>query len=356
MSIFKRGKIYWFHFVFEGEHIQRSTKQGNPRVARQIEAAYRTQLAKGEVGIHEPRKPPSFIKAMNEFLEWSATEHRAHPGTYERHKASSLALLKFFSDTRLDKITCEDVEKFKSQRFNQKGKKTKRSLRPATVNRELACLKALFFYWMKSDVITKNPVSGVSFLDENNEQTRVISFNEQELYLAAAHQPLKDVATLMLQTGMRPEEIFRIRVEDIHIEESYLQVTHGKTRAARRKIPLNSAATEILIRRLQIIKGSYIFPGRTDKPVRDMVNAHHRAIAKSGVAHFRLYDLRHTWATRMAMTRIDLVTLAAMLGHSRIQMVLRYVHPTEQHMNEAMRRLEEFSINSQRGIQADKIN
>jgi hypothetical protein len=45
--IYKRGNLYWFHFVFNGEHIQRSTKQRNPRVARQIEAAHKTQLAKG---------------------------------------------------------------------------------------------------------------------------------------------------------------------------------------------------------------------------------------------------------------------------------------------------------------------
>ena len=50
----------------------------------------------------------------------------------------------------------------------------------------------------------------------------------------------------------------------------------------------------------------------------------------------RLYDLRHTWATRAAMAGIDLVTLAAMLGHSRIQMVLRYAHPTEEHQFAAM--------------------
>jgi hypothetical protein len=53
VSIFKRGSVYWYHFIFNGQHIQQSTKQGNPRVARQIEAAYRTALAKGEVGILE---------------------------------------------------------------------------------------------------------------------------------------------------------------------------------------------------------------------------------------------------------------------------------------------------------------
>lgn len=43
------------------------------------------------------------------------------------------------------------------------------------------------------------------------------------------------------------------------------------------------------------------------------------------------------------MFGIDPVTLAAVLGHSRIQMVLRYAHPTEQHHPQAMRKLEEFN-------------
>jgi hypothetical protein len=55
MAIFKRGRIYWYHFVFNGQHVQNSTKQGNPRVARQMEAAHRTALAKGEVGFREQK-------------------------------------------------------------------------------------------------------------------------------------------------------------------------------------------------------------------------------------------------------------------------------------------------------------
>jgi len=72
-------------------------------------------------------------------------------------------------------------------------------------------------------------------------------------------------------------------------------------------------------------------------------NAHDRAVKESKVAPFRLYDLRHTWATRAAMSGIDLVTLAAMLGHSRIQMVLRYAHPTQDHQTQAMERLERYN-------------
>jgi hypothetical protein len=43
------------------------------------------------------------------------------------------------------------------------------------------------------------------------------------------------------------------------------------------------------------------------------------------------------------MSGVDLVTLAAMLGHSRIKMVLRYAHPTHEHQTQAVQRLEEFN-------------
>lgn len=53
---------------------------------------------------------------------------------------------------------------------------------------------------------------------------------------------------------------------------------------------------------------------------------------------FVLYDLRHTFATRMAQAGIDLATLAAILGHNSLRIVQKYVHPTAEHKREAMQR------------------
>jgi integrase len=66
------------------------------------------------------------------------------------------------------------------------------------------------------------------------------------------------------------------------------------------------------------------------------------------VAPFRLYDLRHTWATRAAEFAIDLVTLAAMLGHSKINVVLLYAHPTARHQTQAVQRMETWERDQQR--------
>src|SRR6476659_1043069 len=72
-------------------------------------------------------------------------------------------------------------------------------------------------------------------------------------------------------------------------------------------------------------------------------NAHTTALKNSKVRTFRLYDLRHTWATRAAEAGMDMPTLAALLGHSKLNMVMRYAHPQEQHQADAMKRLEVFN-------------
>lgn len=350
MAIFKRGGVYWYNFWWEGRHVQRSTKQGNPRVARQMEAAHRTALAKAEVGIYEQKKVPGFGDAMRDFLTWSKTEHAAHPRTTARYTTSSAALLRYFGNTKLDAIAPDVVEQFKVDRAHEEGRRIHRRLRPATVNRELACGKAMYNFAIKAGLRLQNPFRGVRFLAENNEQTRVLNYAEQRSYLNAASQPLRDVAIIMLEAGVRPEEVYRMTRESVDLAAGTVSIRFGKTKAAKRKISLSATAREVLRKRIADAKGTYLFPHEKDlnKPMLKVNNAHTGALKRSGVAPFRLYDLRHTWATRAAMSGIDLVTLAAMLGHSRIQMVLRYAHPTEQHQTEAMKRLEEY--NAQRQI------
>jgi integrase len=192
-------------------------------------------------------------------------------------------------------------------------------------------------------------VSRVKFLAENNQQTRVLSHTEERDYFAKATPLLRDVARLILETGMRPEEVYTIRPENVDLLRGVLQVPNGKTAAARRLLRLTNGATEVLRQRLNGLDTPHVFPCEKDpaRPIPKVNNAHDRAVRYSGIAPIRLYDLRHTWATRAAMSGIDLVTLAAMLGHSRIQMVLRYAHPTQAHQTQAMEQLERFNATEQ---------
>jgi integrase len=355
MALYKRSGVYWYEFRYGGRRYRKSTGVKNQRAAGDIERAFRTALAKGDVGITERKAVPTFRTAMSDFLAWSAQAHKAP--SHRRYLTSSVALLRHFKDAMLDKITPEEVERFKTNRAvdcktvrgGMKRVRTEKRLRPATVNRELACLKALFNFAIKADVLAKNPVSRIKFLAENNQQTRVLSYGEQQSYLAKASPVLRDVATLILETGMRPEEVYTLRTENVDFVKGNVQVPRGKTAAARRLLRLTSTARDVLRGRCGASDSPYFFhcEGDTARPIPKVNNAHDRAVKLSKVDPFRLYDLRHTWATRAAMSGIDLVTLAAMLGHSRIQMVLRYAHPTQEHQTKAMERLEAFNTHQQ---------
>src|SRR5271167_2577908 len=106
MAIYKRGRLYWYSFIFNGMHIQESTKQGNPRTARQIEAAHRTSLAKGEVGITERKVVPMFSSFAQRFIAHVETRHENKPQTVVFYASKLSRLLEFapIASARIDRI------------------------------------------------------------------------------------------------------------------------------------------------------------------------------------------------------------------------------------------------------------
>jgi len=356
MALYKRGNVWWMSFQVGYRHIQKSTRCRNKVEAAIVERAFRTQLAKGEVGIDEKPDVPPFSEAVETFLIWARIEHKAKPNTVRSYESTSRALLKFFGDKPIDLIKPVDIERFKESRSKQLTRprinkkvahKAKSSawkptvLRPATINRELALLKIIFNFYIRRDVVVTNPVSRVKFFAEDNGQMRVVSIEEERLYLAAASQPLRDFAIVMIETGMRPAEVSGIERKNVNFESGFVFVPFGKTKAAKRKIPLTVRASEVLRNRLRETESDYPFGSdSTGKPLTTLKTAHAGALRRSKVTPFRLYDLRHTFATRFIEAGGDIVTLQALLGHSNIQMVTRYAHPTDSHKFEAIRRME----------------
>jgi integrase len=360
MALYKRpgSNYWWIELKFEWKRHRLSTKLKNKRQAETFEAAYRTQLANDRVDL-KPRalRVATFSEAVADFLKWSKIQQVE--STYRRYLTSSKATASFFGEKKVTHIDRQDVERFVEWRVKQKRKAParqlkknpratgKKQIRPATVNRELAFLRVVFSRLVDKDVITRNPVSKFKFLPEDNEQLRVLDRSEDPVYLIACSQPLRDVAELMLETGMRPAEVLGLEKRHVNFEQGYVQVEKGKTKSARRRIPLSGRARSVLERRYSKASGSFLLfaggrDGKGESPIIKLNNAHDAAVARSGLARFRLYDCRHTFATRAVEAGIDLITLKDLLGHSRLDMVLRYAHPTEKHRFEAIRKLEEY--------------
>jgi len=348
MSVYKRGKKYSFDFKFQGRRIQAATGFKNKTAALRAEAARRTELMERRAGFKKKKLAPKFREHVPQFLAWSKEQHR--PKTHELHETNCDTLLRFFAPCWLDEVTPGMVEEFKAKRIREPRKNAKdgTSVSPATVNRALTTLKLLFGHAEKCGYAVSNPTKGVSFLKEGSGRTRVVSFEEEVSYMAQASQPLKDIAQIILDTGLRPEESFRIKVQCLDFSAGTIFNPFGKTKAAQRKVTMTAAVRELLKRRAKIAKGEFVFPSKNDpnRPIRSVRKAHDRAVERAGIAdHFRLYDLRHTFATRAAAANVSLPTLSAMLGHTNIQMTMRYVHPAEEQKRLAAGKLETFRLN-----------
>ncbi len=141
---------------------------------------------------------------------------------------------------------------------------------------------------------------------------------------------------------MRPSEVYKLPRRNVFLEKEFLQIENSKTRSSNRKIWLSDKAADILRRRLEKFKAEYLFPaGDADgQPPTAQLHKSHRETTNRIGFDFRLYDCRHTFATRALESRIDILTLASMLGHSNLNQVTRYAHPSEERKNEAVRQMQ----------------
>lgn len=344
MALYKRpdSKYWWMKFHFDGETIQQSTKCSNKSDARTVESAYRTQLALGKIGIKPKPKAPTFKQAVDDFLKWSELNHAQKPNSYIRVKYSCGSLKDFFGETKVDRIEPKDIEKFIFWRSNQKSKKTGELLTRDTVNLELIALKTIFKRLVSAGILTENPAREIKQLAENERNFHVLTADEEKIYLMACPQPLQDVASLMLETGMRPAELYGLKRENVSIKKGFLQIENSKTKSSNRKVWLSDKALKILQNRSERFIGAYLFPkGEKDGDFPTyQLNEQHRATLDRIKLKFRLYDCRHTFATRAIESGIDLLTLSHLLGHSGLNDVMRYAHVNETRKNEAIQQMQ----------------
>ena len=76
------------------------------------------------------------------------------------------------------------------------------------------------------------------------------------------------------------------------------------------------------------------------KPIKDVRTAYKNACERAGIKNLRFHDLRHTFATRLVLSGVDLATVSKLLGHSTIQMTMRYSHPTPEALKNAVSKLD----------------
>ena len=365
MGIYKRGGIYWYRFNWNGEKVRESTKQGNPRVARQIEAAHKTALAKGEVGIRERTPAPTLrVFAERDFRPYVESRFKDKPNTLAYYNFGLKRLLEFTSlaNSTLDTITAAKIIAFIAKRREEE-------LEVSSINRQLEVLRRMLKLaaeWGRVDKVLPR----VSMLPGQKRRERVLSTKEEQKYFDAANaigdailqayeraltgiratkrgeEPIKpqdpyllrDLVTLLIDCGLRPEECYRLRWDEIR--EGSLHIAHGKTANARRVIPLPGRAAAIVDMRRSTTNCEWVFPAHTQSghiEQSSIKKVHGKACKLAGVDDFPPYTLRHTCLTRWAEV-MDPYTLAYLAGHSDFATTRRYVHPRKETVLQAIER------------------
>jgi integrase len=123
-----------------------------------------------------------------------------------------------------------------------------------------------------------------------------------------------------------------------NVQGDVIEITHGKTANARRRVPLSQRAAAILELRRQEFAGEWVFPAPTKSGQIEpstLQGQHAKACVLAKVAHFPLYTFRHTCLTRWAPF-MDPWTLAYLAGHRDMSITKRYVHPQEFNTHAAM--------------------
>jgi integrase len=367
--IYKRGKkgIYWYRFMWQGRLVRESTKQTNDKIARNMEATHRSKLAMGEVGIRE-RKPAPTLKdfCTHRFEPWAkATFEYTCPNNWFWFRAGLRRLTAYepLAKARLSEITKETVAGFtayEQTRLQNRGREEgeeKRGMAVSSINSSLRVLRRVLRLAVEWGVLEASPK--LALLPGEHRRERVITIDEEAKYLAAAPQPLASIATVLADTGMRPDECYRLRWENVtwaNGRYGTVLVTQGKTAAARRVLPMTPRVRGVLEMRWESAArpaDGWIWPaptrsGRVDHS--SLKKQHARAFrtinAEATKSNMRvikpwvLYAFRHTFLTRLGESGCDAWTLARIAGHSSVAISSRYVHPSEDAVFAAVSRLD----------------
>jgi integrase len=175
------------------------------------------------------------------------------------------------------------------------------------------------------------------------QRDRVLTDGEATKYLAKCPQPWRDCATIILDEGLRPGEVFALRWPHLLLNDDgtgLIQIVSGKSKAARRVLPMTPRVHALLLARHAAAgkpENGWVFPAAaTEEHITDGAtkSQHRRALDDSGVQDFVPYVLRHTALTRLGeKAGGNVFALASIAGHSSITVTQRYIHPQADTIN-----------------------
>ncbi len=301
------------------------SKRGAERYEREV----RARLSDGTYGKEKKRPVPSLAEFADEFMEVYVKVNNKHTTYDDKKSMLRHHLVPFFGRMKLDAIGPREIERYKAAKVTTHSVKT--------LTNQLSVLRKLLnvahewgliasvpkFKWMKL------PPGTFRFLD----------FDEAERLLDAADRhsdpTWRTMILLALSTGMRQGELLAIRWGDIDLVTGRLVVRQSLSRGRlgtpksgrNREIPLNTRIVDSL-RSYRHLRGEMVFcnddgsvltKNQCRRPLRWIQK-------KAGILKLGWHDLRHTFASHLVMRGAPMKAVQELMGHSTMQMTMRYSH------------------------------
>lgn len=358
-AVFKRARsaFWWVRYRDkEGKIVKESTGALDRETA--------DRFLRDRLNARDDGKLPAVLagKAIT-FSAWSAwfLEKRSAPpfrtqGTHDANVNALKFLEPAFGPVRLVDVTPESIEQYLAQRLNAKrrirtklGVVYRGQLKPSTVHQEFRILTRIFNVAIKQKRLTVNPCSMVEFPVSVSRSTRKPHYmpaSEQGRIEFAAPRYLKNVVIIMSEMGLRPyKELLPMLKDNVDFHNRLVHIPDSKTPGGEGDMPMTERAFAAFSDQFELARGSdHVFPSlRRDgeKPYLTNLSKGWRATLKrAGVQYFSIYELRHTFATRLSAGGVSDRFVTEMLRQEDAGVFKRYSQAKLNMMREALTQLD----------------
>jgi integrase len=289
-----------------------------------------------------------FGPVFEQFLKHHVDAKRKKRTAEEYRRTAKLHLLPRWADRNLIELNRSDVVKLHREMANA----------PYAANRSVALLSK-FFNWCESQGVRPDHSNPCRHVEKYSEVKRERFLSDEEL--AQLSTVLDEEATaggsvpwiigairLLIFTGARLNEVLTLRWDYVDLPRGMLLLPDSKT--GKKTIYLNPPAIEVL-RTLPKLQGNpyVICGGRKGGHLVNLEKPWRAIRAKAGFDDVRLHDLRHSYASVAAASRLSLPVIGKLLGHSQAQTTARYAHLSADPLQQANRRIGEEITRAMKG-------
>jgi integrase len=297
---------------------------------------------------------------FDEFADWFLERRSKPPFRAAKTHAANENALKFLRPTlgaqRLSEITPESIEEYLDQRLHAKrrihtkfGVVLRGDLKPSSVHQEFRVLTRIFNVAVKQKRLMVNPCSMVEFPVSVKKTTRkphYMTATEQEKIELAAPDYLRHVVVIISEMGLRPyKELMPMRKEHVDLENRLVHIPESKTLSGEGDMPMTETAWQAFKEQIEQTPGSdYLFPsprptGRKAH-ITNLRKAWTATLKRAAVTYFSLYELRHTFATRLSAGGVADHFVTQMLRQGDAGVFKRYSQAKLNIMRESLKQLD----------------